>query len=334
MATRFKVRKYPGFVVAIAALAVFGLVRVQAAGATTGTCSYIAANPSSPTDGQQVTLTGSVIQNNGTCPATPSGGTPAPGIAEIQEWEVNGNPVACSVNKQCTAGLVGNSCNADANCDTYPGAHDGTCTAAAGVTIGSGNLDSNGQVSTTFDTTGLGGSTLGFLTHYQAQGNFRASTSPCLPLVIAPATPPCTGATISADFAGLDGTPPPGVSECWSFRITVHACQDLVGVTAQGGTNGWSGFNSTTNADTGKITLRKQNKKNQVLLWTIGNMNAGQTATATVQVCGTTANFTCPHDPVTEFLNGPWSTTFSTDGGLTYQKSDYTQQVSIQVTCP
>lgn len=324
--------KHIKFVIVIAVLAVSGLLlRVQVAGASTGTCSYIAANPSSPTDGQTVTLTGSVTEKSGNCPTTPTGTPVTLGTAEIQEWEVGSTPVACSVNKQCTAGTVGNSCNTNANCNSSPGAGDGVCIAAAGVTIDSGTPDSNGQVSTQFNTTGLGGTTLGFLTNYPASGNFRTSTSPCLPLVIA--TPPCTGATISAELAGGDGTPPPDTYECWSFRITVHACQALTGVTAQGGTNGWSGFSSLPTVDTGSIAVRKQNKRNQVLLWTIGDMSANQTAKATVQVCGTTAKFTCPHDPVTEFLNGPWSTTFSTNGGLSYQKSDYTAQVSIQVTC-
>lgn len=315
------------------ALAILGWSNVRSAWATAAinTCTSVSLSKNPATDGDSVTVTGSVVQRGtGNCPAAATTTPITQGNAEILENEVSGTGVSCSTKGLCTAGTIGAECNGNGNCNT-PGNSDGVCTHSEFVAIdGPTGLDSNGQIGTGFDTTGLGNSTIGFQANYDGTSspNINGSTSACLDLVVNPATPPCTGATIGAILAIGDGTPSPSTTESWTFRINVHACQSLTGVTAQGGTNGWAPMTGYSRS-TGSVVVR-DNKKNQVLLWNIGNMNAGDDQTLDVTVKGTTAAY-CG---ALEFLSGPWSTTFSTDGGSTFTKSDYTGRASITVTCP
>ena len=314
------------------ALAILGWSNVQSAWAVAAinTCSSISLSENPATDGDSVTVTGTVVERGtGNCPAAATTTPITQGNAEIQENQVSGTPVSCGTRGLCTAGTVGAQCNGNGQCNTIIG-NDGVCTHSAFVDIKSGGLDGNGQISTGFDTTGLGGGSIGFQTNYErvtSPTNINGSTSACLDLVVDPAAPPCAGATIGAILAVGDGTPAPSTNESWTFRINVHACQEITGVTAQGGTNGWAPMTGSS-ASTGTVAVRN-NKKNQVLLWNIGHMNAGDNQTLDVTVAGKTAAY-CD---ALEFLSGPWSTTFSTDGGSTFTKSDYTGRVSITVTC-
>lgn len=204
---------------------------------------------------------------------------------------------------------------------------------AAFVEIFSNTTDSNGEVLYAFDTTGLGGNTIGFRAHHAAEGGSHGSEqaqSPCVDLVIT--LDDCEGAIISATFADGDGTPSPALPLAgpWTFLIEVTACEALNGVSAQGGTNGWAPMTGFA-PSTGSVNVR-QNKKNQVLTWTIGNMGAGQTETLEVTVDGGIKPGT--PDGTILFLSGPWSTTFSTDGGTTFQKSEYTGRVTVTVDNP
>lgn len=180
-----------------------------------------------------------------------------------------------------------------------------------------------------FDTTGLGGSTIGFRGHYVPSGGsgYHESKSPAIDLVIL-AEACTTGATIAADFASGDGNPPAGTEADWSFRITVHACENLTNVTAQGGTNGWAPATSPGVPSAGTADFRKEGKGAQIILWKIGNMTAGQTETLLVTVHGKIKPNTS--SGTTLFLSGPWSTTYTNGDGDTL-KSDYTGRVSIEV---
>lgn len=265
--------------------------------------------PNPVVDPAPATLTGTLLYtgNQGPGNATghtlyPADGDPVVGVSlRIEELELGGVGVPCG-----TAG-------------------------ATWIQIFGDTTNASGQVSTNFDTTGLAGSTICFRTQNPAQGGdhgIPAAQSPEVDLVITGPSACTAGANIAATFAAGDGTPAPGDSGPWSFEITVTACGDLTGVTAQGGANGWAGVVSAV-PDVGSVAVRKQTKKNTILLWTIGDMNDGDEAHLFVVVDGD-----IPHsapDCQQRFLSGAWSATYSDDGGATYQKSTYSGRVSITV---
>jgi hypothetical protein len=209
------------------------------------------------------------------------------------------------------------------------------------VQIASGTTNGSGQFSTDFNTSvGMGGKNIGFMAAHPDQfigsssdkDKLQKSESACMDLVINP-TPPgpgsCTpGATIAATLASGDGTPPPGDSGPWSFRITVTACGPLTGVTAQGGANGWAGVTDYTTA-TGSAAVRKATKKNTILLWDIGDMADGQTANLDVTVSGPIPN-TAP-DCELRYLSGAWSASYTLPSATTRTKSEYSGRVAITV---
>jgi hypothetical protein len=204
------------------------------------------------------------------------------------------------------------------------------------TTIDSGSPDGSGNFSIVFDTTGLAGQTVYFLSHFVPGGGrpcgYGESKSPALPLSIGAC---CEGGLqISADLASGDGIPPPGTTNAtWQFEIKVKACQDVTGVYAQGGTSGWTTFNGASQTagtwEIYKTTTGKSSTK--VLRWKIGDMTAGQEETLLVTVKGSIKpSAVCGS---IQYLSGPWSATYSTDGGATFQKSDYTDRVFVTVTC-
>lgn len=149
----------------VLALAVLGAGNALAHQAHTQ--SAIAFSPSSPVSaGTLVTITGTVTYT-GTYGSGPSGshsvtaGAPVVGEnLQIQRaLDADGNHVACA-------------------------------DAVSFATIAQGNTDSNGQFSTTFDTTGLAGQTLGFRSHHPAgtgagpSHGSGQSASACADLVI------------------------------------------------------------------------------------------------------------------------------------------------------
>ena len=198
--------------------------------------------------------------------------------------------------------------------------------------IDSGPTNGSGQFSTVFDTTDLGGKTICFRALHPDSGGQHGndtSSSPGVDLVINAQTECTPGATVAATLASGDGTPAPGPnSGPWTYRITVTACGGLTGVTAQGGSNGWAGVTDAS-PDTGSVAVRKQTKKNTIHLWTIGDMTGGQVANLDVTVDGPIPN-SAP-DCQIRFLNGPWSATYSTDDGATFQKSEYSGRVTVSV---
>lgn len=171
--------------------------------------------------------------------------------------------------------------------------------------------------------------TIGFRGHYVPSGGsgYHESASDGVDLVVNPT--PCTGGvTIAADLANGLGDPPAGYSGSWQFTMKVHACQDENNVTAQGGANGWAPVTGSS-ADTGFVAVRKTTNKNTILLWTIGNMIAGQDATLTVTVTGTIKAGT-PSGTVLG-LSGAWSSTFTDPTTGLQAQSGYSGQVTIQV---
>jgi hypothetical protein len=207
-------------------------------------------------------------------------------------------------------------------------------------TIYSATPDASGNISTPFDTTGLAGQTIYFRSHFDpgggtnhcTGGTYSGANSAGLPLTINDC-PSCTGVTIGADLASGDGTPAPGAHECWTFRITVKACDDVTNVSAQGGTSGWTTLATGTPlfTDTGNVSHKKAGRSStEIITWQIGNMSANQTVTLDVQVCGDIKK-SAVCDSI-QYLSGPWSVTYNDENGITH-KSDYSGRVTVTVTC-
>lgn len=326
------------------------MARANQAHATQPICTNVATSfsPSNPVSaGTTVGVTGTVKQAgavNGCAGGT--AGTPVTvGTTTEKENEINGVGVPCG--KGICTGVGGPPdgavCQNSSECNPISGGH---CVHATLTEIGSASPDSNGQVIVPLDTTGLDNQVIGFESSYVGDSDgFKNNNSPCVDLVIGPGgsgSCPNGEASIAATLADGDGTPPPNAGECWTFRITVNACDTLTNVTAQGGTNGWTtklgiGGSKIVSMTKGTAGVRNNNKRNDVILWNIGNMTPGESENLVVKVCGTTAKLNCPTDPpLTEYLTGPWSTTYGhlVNGVLTYDKSDYTGRVSIDTTCP
>jgi hypothetical protein len=268
------------------------------------TTSSITINPNPATDGDTVAIKGSVAVT-GTQHSAPD---PLGGKIQIQE---------------CISGGVGVPA---ANCP--PNVGTGTWT----TLNGSGeDLDVLGENSTTvnFNTTGLGGSTIGFRSHYVTGGGAHVpaeSTSPAVDLVINAASS-CSGVNVGATLAAGNGTPNPGDSGPWTFAISVENCTgvDLTGVKVQGGTSGWTNYVGFSVPD-GDVTLKNMPKKTQVLTWIV-NITNGQTKTIEVTVNGTVP-CSAPDGQIL-FISGPWSAVF--DDGSGPQKSVYSGRVSLTV---
>ena len=75
-----------------------------------------------------------------------------------------------------------------------------------------------------------------------------------------------------------------GQAGVWTVELEATACQAVTSASAQGGTVAWARTATATTA--GTIRSRKVNNNNEVLVWTIGTMSAGQVARATLTVTG------------------------------------------------
>jgi len=260
------------------------------------------------------------------------------GNSKIEAVELAGQGRPCSdIGKSyCTTGTSANpdnSCTSDANCITDP-VGGGVCTQVTLTQVAhEGNPDPgiDGVLAYTLDTTGLGGQVLGFRESYSGGGKFENAPTICTDVTVNKAEA-CSGALISIELASGPGAPAPGGPYDWAFDVKVHACEDLKGVTAQGGTNGWAQLLDRSEdsliTDFGDAVIRKANKKTDVILWTIGDMIAGQTATLSVALSGSIPRNT--PDCQVRYLSGAWSAIFSTDG-INFEKTDYTGRVSIYV---
>ena len=322
------------------------------AAAKCGTNIYFGFNPGiEVAAGTFVTMT-EEIKTSGTGSCT-SGNYVSSGTAAIQalQWNGESRPCAEEGKKYCSQGNVGETCASDNQCDidgicdngvcaegnvgagcsNNPDCKiDGECTAVEFRNVASEN-PTDGTLTYMLNTTGLGGQTLGFQAIYTGDSTYNNATpSICTDLTINEVEA-CSGATISIDFVSGPGAPAPGGPYYWDLEILVHACEDLIGVTAQGGTNGWAPLvdrSALLITDTGDAVIRKANKKNETILWTIGDMVAGQDATLTIPLSGSIPDRT--PDCQVRYLSGPWSALFSTDA-INFEKTDYTGRVSIQI---
>lgn len=228
-------------------------------------------------------------------------------------------------NSYCSnAGSAGSTCSIDTDCDTSSGAGDGVC-----ETVALYQVAKNPPFGTlTYDPDTSVAGVYGFRAQYQGGDNYINAPTICGNLTVEEED--CTGAVITIERASGPGEPTaPGGPYSWTFEVSVHACEDLYGVTAQGGTNGWAQLagrsESSLDPSTGVAEIRKANRKTDVVLWTIGDMTAGDTETLIVGLIGSLKG---APDCDERFLSGPWSALFSTDG-FVFEKSDYTGRVSI-----
>jgi hypothetical protein len=199
----------------------------------------------------------------------------------------------------------------------------------------SGTPDASGQV--TFDlyqaglTNTLG--TFGYIAKFTSPGNYGASSSACLDLITTPGDggggycPTGQNATISVTFVNSPGFPLPG-DYTWNLLIRIHACKDLTNVSAQGGTNAWTGATYGTPTE-GSVALRKATGgKNQVSIWTVGSLGTGESVDLPVSVTGTIKPKTACGTVLG--LLGSWSA-LSTSAEFGSQKSDYSGTSTVTV---
>ena len=205
----------------------------------------------------------------------------------------------------------------------------------------------NNQVSATFDPAVIPvspGETVSFRAGYEPAGCGFSAIGPgqsptadlhidALPLTVCP-NGQVTGAFVSIEQPGGIGAPAPGTTGTWNFVVKVQACENLFGVTAQGGANGWSTFKSFTPSVATDTVAQSVKNKNVVALWTLGDMTQGSSHSLTVEVSGTIKNSPSECGKV-KLLNGDWSATYATVANGPRNKSAYSQYVaSILVTCP
>jgi hypothetical protein len=191
---------------------------------------------------------------------------------------------------------------------------------------------SSGAAQFAVDFDGLGilpGSTVGFRAHFVGEGGGAAEgKSDNIDVPVLGNT--CSGFNVAADMGTGNGSPAPGDSGPWQFRITLENCTgvDLYNIKAQGGSNGWAPIVGQPVVSAGSAVI-KPNKNNQIVVWNL-DMPSGSTHTILVNVDGK-----IPRSAACEsirYLSGPWSAVY--DAGAGSQKSDYTGRVSVTVTCP
>jgi len=250
---------------------------------------------STVTEGTIVTITGTVVFKQSGQPVTGYGET-----IEIQQFQSGGEGVPCD----------------------YPGGN--------WETIASGSPNTNGEYSYLFDTTGLGGKTIGFRVFHPANpGKSSASNSPCVNLVIDSAST-CSevGVLLGTRIASGEGEPQPGSTNIWVIRVELTNCLgSTTTFKVQGGTNGWTTFVGYS-ASVGDVSVRRNNR-NQVLTWIV-ELDDQESATLDIELQGTIPS-SAPCGEVRGLL-GPWSAAYVYNG--IKKKSDYTGKITIEVTCP
>jgi hypothetical protein len=181
-------------------------------------------------------------------------------------------------------------------------------------------------VDTTADTSVAG--LYGYRAHYVPAGGtgLAQSQSGCFNLEVTAGLCPASGFTIVATASAGNGDALPGQTWTGGFEITIANCTgNLVpGVTAQGGSSGWTTV-TVVSADTGLsgIKTTKGKTSTQIIQWNIGDMAAGAVAKIDVSESG----FVKPGTPsgTVFYLNGPWS---ALSGGV---KTEYTERITITV---
>jgi hypothetical protein len=177
-------------------------------------------------------------------------------------------------------------------------------------------------VNTSADTSAIG--SFGYLVQYvPATGTgFHESQSACINLDVTP--PVCSGLQIAATAAAGTNVPTPGSTWNGGFEITVTNCgpRTAPGVTAQGGSSGWTTVTGVNpNPGLAGVKTTKGKTTTQIIQWSIGDMLAGAVAKIGVTETGF-VKAGAPSGTVF-YLNGPWS---AVSGGV---KTDYTGRITV-----
>lgn len=318
------------------------------------------SSPAPVIEGDTLTITedvtvASIVSGGGNACGLSVGNHVNDGKLEIFQVRTGSVGVSCALltsppTKVCSAGdpaKIGKAVCADnVDCDSVV-VGDGVCSPvkATGNSLAKqpdppGVTTVSGTLSVDVATAGLGGTTLGFVGTYNGAASAGINDAPdiCFDVPIEDPAACDSGALITIKRATGPGAPLPGTTNNWQYEVTVEACEHLDGVTAQGGTNGWAPLKNRLASDQAGSALhpsggtsaavRNANKKNEVILWTIGTMDLGDKATLTVDLAGSIPAKT--PDCQLRYLSGPWSSTFKIAGAA--QKSDYTGRVFIFVT--
>ncbi len=300
--------------VAVAAPDICTVSSIQLDGATPGTVDA----DGSVVAGSSVNIKGTVTQKaSGTgCSAGTAGAAVNEGGLRIQEQRQAGFPSACKAQgvgsflTQTTANLPNT---------TPPG------TNAAAYDL---------------DTTSLAGAVRGFRSDYtplNPGGSFKGSTSVCVDLTINENVTgsPCDGygdVVVLRVIGGAgQGIVMPGDVGPWSYTFEVLNCTtiDALAIKVQGGTSGWTVFDSVGTAPVAEpvnVVAKSNGKKGttSTVTWhTV--LNDEESKTITVGVDGV-----IPKAKIGDWLNlsGAWSAAYN--NGLP-QKSDYTANVYVEI---
>ncbi|MGK2943073.1 MAG: hypothetical protein ACSLFJ_15595 [Immundisolibacter sp.] len=295
---------------------------IQLVGAAPGT---VDAN-GTVTAGTGVTVTGQVTQaypaTSPSCDAGIAGTSVDEGTLTIGGQTDDGTPVACNVSG------VG-SFHPALKVQGLPATPAGTVT-----------YDLN--------TTSLGGVTRGYRTAYAKltpNGSFTSSTSPCVNLTVNNTDPSafkCDG------YAGIvrllivgaagKGIVAPGEAGPWDYTFEVLNCTGTAPLTVkvQGGTSGWTTFQSAVTNPTPDGTLTSVAKSNgkkgttSTVTW-ITSLDDATTDDSKGKTIKVTVNGTVPSGSPDgwQHLSGPWSAAYNL-GGVA-MKSDYTDRVYLEV---
>lgn len=185
--------------------------------------------------------------------------------------------------------------------------------------------DSNGQVSKSFDTTGLGGKSICFRAHAPGSGGAHGASgaqSAEINLVIQDI---CSGVTLSnPSVSGGTLLANGSVRGPWTLSMTLKNCLTARDFKVQGGATAWAPYNGDITVSSGTKEF-KENKKNTVIIW---NVTAGE-ETITFGVGTNTTILPCGGvSGITQYLSGAWSAAYIDDNGLP-AKSDYTARATV-----
>jgi hypothetical protein len=221
-----------------------------------------------------------------------------------------------------TAGVAGSCTTQNGNAEVQP--------ALLSASASSGQVVFDLQAAGLTTTVG----TIGYIAVFDDPGNYKKSAAACLDFTVVPGVPSSDpacqdgqNAAISATYVNSPGFPLPG-TYTWNLLLSVHACKNLTDVSAQGGSNAWTGsaYGAPTQGSVG--TRKATGGNNAVSIWSIGSMTSGQTVTLPTSVTGTIKPKTACGTVLG--LLGSWSA-LSTSVEFGAQKSTYTGSSTVTV---
>jgi hypothetical protein len=220
------------------------------------------------------TLTNTITSTTPPHPVT-CGPTANTGANQAFEWatDVNGAATTCALGTFSPNGFF------VPDTDFLEGTNVGSVT------------DSNGTLTRNFLTDNFGGQIIGFRAAHSndagandstgSLGHSTSSFSPCIDVNItaAASNSPCdtvanNGALIVLTQVGGPGNGTVGQSADWHYGFTIYACQAITLQSAQGGTSGWTTY------DTGSATASPTNCS-----WTASTNKTNKNGATTVLLC-------------------------------------------------